>query len=236
MSYIKKGKIMAGKTYNSKEVCEMFQLSAPRLLQFRKGQTVKVKGRDSDEDDRVYSFEPLLQENKDWFWDGSEVVFRQSAIDILSKRKIYRKFNSRNQATQNTKKINKKVKDKLDNNKKKLQQNEFSVQELAEQLNLTVQKIYALRDISTNKPVSFQNYLKQDKDWKYDDGKVILLKSAKDKIQEYAELLKEKEVVPKSKRITILIGNKVFHLSGESAMAVINIIEKDQISKKKEKV
>ncbi len=102
-------------------------------------------------------------------------------------------------------------------------------------MKLTVQKIYALRDISTNKPVSFQNYLKQNKDWKYDDGKVILLKSAKEKIQQYANMLKEKAEIPKSKKLSVLIGNKVFHLHGDAANAVIKIIEKEQLSRKKEK-
>jgi hypothetical protein len=34
----------------------------------------------------------------------------------------------------------------------------------------------------------------------------------------------------------VLIGNKVFHLHGEAANTVIKIIEKEQHSKKKEKV
>ena len=47
---------MAQKTYNSKEVCEMFSLSAPRLLQFRKGQTVKVAGKGKNDEPRFYDF------------------------------------------------------------------------------------------------------------------------------------------------------------------------------------
>lgn len=226
---------MAQKTYNSKEVCEMFNLSAPRLLQFRKGQTVKVAGKGKDNEPRFYEFEPILKEGKDWVWNGSEVLFKESAITKLKQRKSYRKYQNNNLTTRGTKPTANRQQRKLET-KKEVNNLEFSVQELAEEMKLTVQKIYALRDISTNKPVSFQNYLKQNKDWKYDDGKVILLKSAKEKIQQYADMLKEKEEIPKSKKLSVLIGNKVFHLQGDAANAVIKIIEKEQLSKKKEKV
>jgi hypothetical protein len=227
--------IMAQKTYNSKEVCEMFSLSAPRLLQFRKGQTVKVTGKDINEEPRFYEFEPILTEGKDWEWNGSEVVFKESAITKLKQRKAYRKFQNKSVAVRETKQRANRKNRKLDTNRE-VNNPEFSVQEIAEEMKLTVQKIYALRDISTNKPVSFKNYLKQNKDWRYDDGKVILLKSAKEKIQQYADILKQKEEIPKSKKLTVIIGNKVFHLQGDAANAVIKIIEKEQHSKKKEKV
>jgi hypothetical protein len=213
----------------------MFNLSAPRLLQFRKGQKVKVAGKGENEESRIYEFEPILTEGKDWEWDGSEVIFKESAITKLKQRKAYRKYHSKTSSARSSRTKTLRQKGKLET-KREANNNEFSVQELAEEMNLTVQKIYALRDISTNKPVSFQKYLLLNKDWKYDDGKVVLLKGAREKIKEYAEMLKEKEVVPKSKRITILIGNKVFHLSGTAADSVIKIIEKEQMSKKKEKV
>jgi hypothetical protein len=44
--------------------------------------------------------------------------------------------------------------------------------------------------------------------------------------------LKDREEVPKAKRIAILIGTKVFHLTGEFAFRVIDIIEEDQARKK----
>lgn len=213
----------------------MFNLSAPRLLQFRKGQTVKVAGKGKDNEPRFYEFEPILKEGKDWEWNGSEVLFKESVITKLKQRKSYRKYQNNNLTTRGTKPTANRQQRKLET-KKEVNNLEFSVQELAEEMKLTVQKIYALRDISTNKPVSFQNYLKQNKDWKYDDGKVILLKSAKEKIQQYADMLKEKEEIPKSKKLSVLIGNKVFHLQGDAANAVIKIIEKEQLSKKKEKV
>lgn len=225
---------MAQKTYNSKEVCEMFTLSAPRLLQFRKGQTVKVAGKGKNDEPRFYDFEPILKEGKDWEWNGSEVVFKESAITKLKQRKAYRKLQNNTVTSRGTKPSSNRQQGKLET-KRETNSLEFSVQELAEEMKLTVQKIYALRDISTNKPVSFQNYLKQNKDWKYDDGKVILFKSAKEKVKQYADMLKEKEEIPKSKKISVLIGNKVFHLFGDAANAVIRIIEKDQLSKKKEK-
>ena len=225
---------MAQKTYNSKEVCEMFSLSAPRLLQFRKGQTVKVAGKGKNDEPRFYDFEPILKEGKDWEWNGSEVVIKESAITKLKQRKAYRKIQSNTVTSRGTKSSSKRQQGKLET-KREINSLEFSVQELAEEMKLTVQKIYALRDISTNKPVSFQNYLKQNKDWKYDDGKVILFKSAKEKVKQYADMLKEKEEIPKSKKLSVLIGNKVFHLLGDAANAVIKIIEKDQLSKKKEK-
>jgi len=114
-----------------------------------------------------------------------------------------------------------------------LNEGEYTVQEIADRLGITVQKIYSLRDISTNKPVSYKNYLIQNKDWKYDDGKVILFQSAKEKIKGYVDLLKEKEDVPKAKRIAVLIGTKVFHLTGEAAQGVIEMIQLEQIRKNK---
>ncbi len=216
---------MSGKTYNSKEICEMFNISAPRLLQFRKGQSVKIKTNDENLI-RSYKFEPLLEEGKDWYWDGSEVVFRQSSVTKLSKRKKYNKSGDNKIPAKDRKKLEREEKNKLN-------EGEYTVQEIADRLGITVQKIYSLRDISTNKPVSYKNYLIQNKDWKYDDGKVILFLSAKEKIKGYVDLLKEKEDVPKAKRIAVLIGTKVFHLTGEAAQGVIEMIQLEQIRKHK---
>jgi hypothetical protein len=216
---------MSGKTYNSKEICEMFNISAPRLLQFRKGQSVKIKTNDENLI-RSYKFDPLLEEGKDWYWDGSEVVFRQSSVTKLSKRKKYNKSGENKILAKDRKKLEREEKNKLN-------EGEYTVQEIADRLGITVQKIYSLRDISTNKPVSYKNYLIQNKDWKYDDGKVILFQSAKEKIKGYVDLLKEKEDVPKAKRIAVLIGTKVFHLTGEAAQGVIEMIQLEQIRKNK---
>ncbi|NBP63800.1 MAG: hypothetical protein EBU66_03845 [Bacteroidetes bacterium] len=215
---------MSGKTYNSKEICEMFNISAPRLLQFRKGQSVKIK---TSEENVVksYKFEPLLEEGKDWYWDGSEVVFRQSSVTKLSKRKKYNKTGENKSSERERRRREREE-------KKTLNEGEYTVQEIADRLHITVQKIYSLRDISTNKPVSYKNYLIQNKDWKYDDGKVILFLSAKDKIKGYVDLLKDKEEVPKAKRIAVLIGTKVFHLTGDAAFRVIDLIEHEQQRKK----
>jgi len=216
---------MSGKTYNSKEICEMFNISAPRLLQFRKGQSVKIKTNDENLI-RSYKFDPLLEEGKDWYWDGSEVVFRQSSVTKLSKRKKYNKSGENKILAKDRKKLEREEKNKLN-------EGEYTVQEIADRLGITVQKIYSLRDISTNKPVSYKNYLIQNKDWKYDDGKVILFLSAKEKIKGYVDLLKEKEDVPKAKRIAVLIGTKVFHLTGEAAQGVIEMIQLEQNRKHK---
>jgi len=216
---------MSRKTYNSKEICEMFNISAPRLLQFRKGQSVKIKTNDENLI-RSYKFDPLLEEGKDWYWDGSEVVFRQSSVTKLSKRKKYNKSGENKILAKDRKKLEREEKNKLN-------EGEYTVQEIADRLGITVQKIYSLRDISTNKPVSYKNYLIQNKDWKYDDGKVILFQSAKEKIKGYVDLLKEKEDVPKAKRIAVLIGTKVFHLTGEAAQGVIEMIQLEQIRKHK---
>lgn len=231
--------IMAKKTYTSKEVCDMFNLSAPRLLQFRKGQKVSVPSKVKNKEPKTYEFDPILIEGKDWEWNGSEVVFFESSITKLKERKTYRKYQHRMTSDRGAKSSTRKkviAVYEAQNNYTNINNTEFSVQEIAEEFNLNVQKIYALRDISSNKPVSFTNYLKLNKDWRYDDGKVILLKSARQKIQEYADMLKEKEEVPKSKKITVLIGNKVFHLQGDASNEVIRIIEKEQLSKKKQKV
>lgn len=209
------------KTYNSKEICVLFNISAPRLLQFRKGQQVTVKSKNPSKPDRAYKFDPLLIEGTDWVWDGSEVVFRQSAVTKLSKRKIYNKHgNSNIQPLQKAKRVKPA--------KPKLKAGEYTVQEIADKYKTTVQKIYALRDISSNKPISYNDYLIQNKDWIYDDGKVILFESAKSKIKGYIELLKERSEVPKARRIAVLVGTKVFHLTGNEAHMVIAIIQSKQ--------
>jgi hypothetical protein len=147
-------------------------------------------------------------------------------VTKLSKRKKYNKSGENKILAKDRKKLEREEKNKLN-------EGEYTVQEIADRLGITVQKIYSLRDISTNKPVSYKNYLIQNKDWKYDDGKVILFQSAKEKIKGYVDLLKEKEDVPKAKRIAVLIGTKVFHLTGEAAQGVIEMIQLEQIRKHK---
>jgi hypothetical protein len=198
---------MSKKTYNTKEISEMFNLSHPRLLQFRKGQKVGE-----------YSFDPILEEGKDWYWSESTVVYTKTAVVKLQNRKIYRK---RLKTLNDKMLVGKEDIPRLLQNK-----GEYSVQYIAKKYGITVQKIYSLRDVSTNKPIGYTNYLIENKDWKYVGGKVILLEPSKEKISQYANMLKEKKDIPKAKRIIILIGNKVFNIGGEDANAIIEIIKR----------
>lgn len=222
---------MTGKTYNSKEICEMFSISAPRLLQFRKGQQVKVKTNKPNVL-REYKFDPLLEEGKDWYWDGSEVVFKQSSVIKLSKRKTYNKT-GQNLITVKTQQKADRLQAKAQLAQQMKQNGEYTVQEISDKLKISVQKIYSLRDISTNKPVSYTDYLIQNKDWRYEDGKVILMGLAKEKIKGYANLLIQKQQIPKVKRIGVLVGTKIFHLTGSEADAIIDLLTKYQERKRK---
>ena len=210
--------------YNSKEICAMFNITAPRLLQFRKGQLVNVKSKDGSP--RTYTFDPILIENKDWYWNESEAVFRESAITKIKERKANRKLGEH---TANSKAKRKEI---LKTNNS-LKDGEYLVPAIAKKYKITVQNVYSLRDTSTTKPKSYSNYLIQGKDWRFDGGKVILLKSSIAKIEEYVKMLKEKRNVPKANRISVLVNSKLFHLSGEDAKKVIEMLQKKQNDKNK---
>jgi hypothetical protein len=193
------------KTYNSNELTEMFKVSPPRLLQFRKGQQVKD-----------YFYDPILEEGKDWYWNGSEVVYTESAVQKLKDRRVNKKRNKhaiKQVVLESIKKVG-----------------EYTIQDVAMEVGLTVQKVYTLRDNSTNKPIAFTNYLIENTDWKYVGGSVIILESGKAKATEYAQFLEDRKKVPKSKRITVLIGTKVFNLTGKEARSIIEIIKRKQES------
>ena len=202
----------------------MFNITAPRLLQFRKGQLVNVKSKDGSL--RTYTFDPILIENKDWYWNESEAIFRESAIEKIKGRKQYVKNGDHNAASREKKRQEFIAKNTL-------KDGEYLVPAIAKKYKITVQNIYSLRDTSTTKPKSYSNYLIQGKDWRFDGGKVILLKSSIAKIEEYAKLLKEKSTIPKAKRISVLVNSKLFHLSGEDAKKVIEMLHKKQKSKNK---
>jgi len=193
------------KTYNSNDLRKMFKVSKPRLTQFRKGQKVNR-----------YFYGPVIEEGKDWYWNGSEVIYTESAVQILKSRTINKNRN-KHKAKQVASKSIKRV-------------GEYTIQDVATEVGLTVQKIYALRDFSSNKPVAFTNYLIFNTDWKYIDGSVIVFESGKAKVAEYAQFLEERKKVPKSKRITVLIGTKVFNLTGEEARSIIEIVKRKQES------
>lgn len=206
------------KTYNSKEVCKMFNLSAPRLLQFRKGQQVQVKSKNPSHADRVYSFDPILEENKDWFWEGSEVVFTESAIEILNSRKQYRKYATRLSSTKIPKTQIPAPTPKKDGY--------LTFQDVSTELKISVQKIYALRDNATNIPktATKKHILRLNKDWIFEDGKVLLKVEAVEKIKDFFET-KKKTIINKNKKLTILQGKNVVIVSGEKARKILDILE-----------
>lgn len=204
------------KTYSSKEVCKMFNLSAPRLLQFRKGQQVQVKSKNPSHADKVYSFDPILEENKDWFWEGSEVVFTESAIEILNSRKQYRKYATRLRST--------KIPKAQTQTPKK--DGFITFIDASIKLNTSVQKIYALRDVALNIPKSAkkEHILRLNKDWIFEDGKILLKVEAVEKIKAFLETRKKAQL-EKNKKLTILQGKNVMIVSGEKAKKILEILQ-----------
>lgn len=206
------------KTYSSKEVCKMFNLSAPRLLQFRKGQQVQVKSKNPSHADRVYSFDPILEENKDWFWDGSEVIFAESAIEILNSRKQYRKYATRLSSTKIPKSQIPAPTPKKDGY--------TTFTDVSKNLKVSVQKIYALRDVATNIPKSAkkEHILRLNKDWIFEDGKILLKEESVEKIKSFLESIK-KAKLEQGKKLTILQGKNVMIVSGEKAKKILEILQ-----------
>jgi hypothetical protein len=203
------------KTYNTKEVCNMFNLSTTRLSHFRKGQQVKVKSKKNHQD-RVYTFDPILQENKDWFWKDSNAIFTESAIQILKNRKKYRKLSGKGSSTQ-TPNVRRKYIPK---------KGFLTFPDVSAKLKISIQKIYALRDNAKNIPKSATNkhILRLNKDWILEDGKVLLKVEAVEKIKDFFETRK-KTILNKNKKLTILQGKNVVIVSGEKARKILDILE-----------
>lgn len=206
------------KTYTSKEICKMYNLSAPRLLQFRKGQKVEVKSKDPKFEDKVYTFDPILQENKDWYWEGSEVVFTESAIEILNGRKQYRKYGGRLKSTKTPK--------SQTPTPTPSKNGYITFIDASKNLKVSVQKIYALRDVALNIPKSAkkEHILRLNKDWIFEDGKILLKEESVEKIKAFLETRK-KAKLEQSKKLTILQGKNVVIVSGEKAKKILDILQ-----------
>lgn len=70
-------------TFNTKDLCAIYSISAPRLSQIRNGEKAKsnknAKGKSA-----VLNCEPILKKGEDWTWKNSQVVYYMSAIKKLN--------------------------------------------------------------------------------------------------------------------------------------------------------
>jgi len=73
----------------------------------------------------------------------------------------------------------------------------ITAKELSEKTNLTVQKIYTLRDCSTNSAQS-KPLLKQNVHWKFKDGRFVFTHESLSIVKEW----KDSHFVPRKKRNT----------------------------------
>lgn len=205
-------------TYTTKEICANFGITAPRLLQMRKGQTVKLKKKVNGKlVSKDYTFPPILIENKDWSWDGSEVLFYQSAFNKLAERNHFRRQYKKHRET-----FTNQIKPV-----KKSHEGLIRAQDLANKLEIKVQRIYSMRDISKK---SSAIKLQVKKDWVYSEGKVMIMPEAASIIENYIkeERNPSKPSIPKSGKITVIFGDKAITVSGETANNVLKVIEKSK--------
>ena len=70
-------------TFNTKDLCAIYSISAPRLSQIRNGRKTKSIENASG-NPMVYDCEPILKKGQDWNWKMSEVVYYMSAIRKLN--------------------------------------------------------------------------------------------------------------------------------------------------------
>lgn len=69
-------------TYTTKQVCEIAQITQPRIHQMRNGQSVKAP-----KTGQIYKIKPTLEEGKHWRWNGSEVVFLPAGLEAVLNRR-----------------------------------------------------------------------------------------------------------------------------------------------------
>ena len=204
--------------YTSSDVCVRFQLSAPRLLQFRNGQSVKSslkkKGKSVE---FTYHFDPILTENVDFIWDGSVVMFSELALVKIENFKKNRKYHKRFKAEviQPTKK---EIEDEL---------GLVSVKNISKELNISVQEIYTMRDTVSGlrKKTSFQ-LLIQYEDWKYIVGKVYLTPKGIEKVKENIKRKESRKKIYLESNAKIIIIHKenAFTISGELAFKIAEMV------------
>jgi hypothetical protein len=66
--------------YSTAEIMQSTSLSRSRLHQIRMGYIDKKK-------DKIYSVEPYLIKGEDWDWQDGSIVYKESALKKILKRK-----------------------------------------------------------------------------------------------------------------------------------------------------
>jgi len=235
-------KTQTQKTYTSTELAKRYNLSVSRLSHFRKGQILNkydiVNGKRAIV--RTYVLPPILEEGKDWATSPSGVVFFEDAIKKIERRPTRRKHVRTNSKASVTvmpnaivmpkakatvpSKITVTSSSKISPFKKGF----YTVYDIAREFKIKTHVVYSLKDNSTNRPRFFKNYLIRGIDWDYHERIIIFYKSAKEKIKEYLGVYKQRQTKsPKTSRVTALIGDKVFRVSGENAQRIIDIIKEN---------
>lgn len=204
--------------YTSSDVCERFQLSAPRLLQFRNGQSVKSSRKKNGKSvEFTYHFDPILTENVDFIWDGSVVMFSELALVKIENFKKNRKYHKRLK-TEIIPPTKKEIEDEL---------GLVSVKNISKELNIGVQEIYTMRDTVSGfrKKRSFQ-LLIQYEDWKYIVGKVYLTQKGIEKVKENIKTKESRKKIhlESNEKIIIIHKENAFTISGELAHKIAEMV------------
>jgi len=143
-------------------------------------------------------------------------MFSESSITKIKNKKRNRKFNIKSKAIPSPSK-----------EKVKKEEGLLEVKNLADKLKLTVQNIYAMRDIS-KKNIANSKYhsLVEDQDWKHINGKVFITKEGVEKIKENIKIKRNRKelLLEKNAKITIIHKSNVFTISGELAFKIAEMV------------
>jgi hypothetical protein len=171
--------------YTTQEVCEISGLTQPRLSQLRRGQTIS-----SSSNNKKYFIEPLLKESVDWFWSGG----RKTMFTPLGLKKILERvrYNRRSKNGSNSSNVDGSIIDVRMGNLP-VDDTPFnpstmiSAKDAAEQLGVSVQKLYSMRDMSTKSKNPQRPEAIKGIDWFFSGGGVYFTKDIVEKIKIWRE-------------------------------------------------
>lgn len=209
----KKQEVVEERIYTSKEVCDMFGLTSARMCHFRYGQTVHSKNKTGGIS-KVYKMPACLIEGKDWYKDGREIIYRESAIQILKERRHYEKSGKlKNSKLVSFRATRTSPKDGF-----------LTLREVARSFNVKYSDVYNLRDASPNIPklADESHILKMDEDWIYHNSGILLKKESVEKVKAFLE--KKRNPFRRARKVTILWGNISSNISGEKAKKILEIL------------
>jgi len=222
----KKQEVIEERIFTSKEICDMFGLTAPRLCHFRYGQTVHSKSKTKGGISKVYKMPPCLTEGKDWYKNGREIIYRESAIEILKERRHYEKSSSLKNSPLVT----------FRTTRTSPKNGFLTVKEVSRMLDSKYSDVYNLRDASSNIPklAEESHILKMDEDWIYHNGSILLKKESVEKVKSFLE--KKRNPFKRARKVTILWGNISSSISGQKAKKILEILRDKSESDASQKV